>query len=276
MLFSRRRAVSAGCAAGLACVVPLARLARAGRETFVERSDLSVVFEDAGVSGAFVLFDGRRDTFTVVGGERALQRYVPASTFKITNSLIALESGAVADQNEVIPYGGKPQPFKAWERDMSLLEAVPASNVPVFQEIARRVGLDRYRLWLDKLDYGNGETGQVVDRFWLDGPLAISAVEQAVFLDRLARRELPMSRRSQDVVASLVRLEERDGRTLHAKTGWLTSVQPNIGWWVGWVERPDGEHRAFALNIDMSALAEAPKRIEIGRAILGRLGILPL
>ena len=49
------------------------------------------------------------------------------------------------DEGEVIPYGGKPQPFKALEKDMSMREAIAASAVPTYQEIARRVGLERYR-----------------------------------------------------------------------------------------------------------------------------------
>lgn len=265
--------------------------ALARRETIVDRDDLLSVFADAGRggadagvsgdrTGAFCLFDGASETITFVGRGRATTRVAPASTFKVPNALIALETGAVRDEYEIIPYGGKPQPFPQWQQNMPLTAAVPASNVPVFQEVARRVGIDRYRAWLDKLDYGSAETGTIVDRFWLDGPLAISPVEQAVFLDRLARRELPLSRRAQDTVASICRLEVRDGRSLHGKTGWLTSVTPNIGWWVGWIEGgPPGTNPSgacgFALTIDMPTVTEAPKRIAIGRALLDRLGAWP-
>lgn len=281
----RRTVLATGAGAIAAATMPgswPAALAR--RETLVDRDDLLSVFSDAGVSGdrtgAFCLFDGASETITFVGRGRATTRVAPASAFKVANALIALETGAVRDEHEIIPYGGKPQPFPQWEKDMPLTAAVPASNVPVFQEVARRVGLDRYRAWLDKLDYGNAETGTIVDRFWLDGPLAISPVEQAVFLDRLARRELPLSRRAQDTVASICRLEVRDGRSLHGKTGWLTSVTPHIGWWVGWIEGgPTGATPSgacgFALTIDMPTVTEAPKRIAIGRALLDRLGAWP-
>src|SRR6185295_19637139 len=116
------------------------------------------------------------------------------------NSLIALETGVVKDESEAVPYGGKPQPIKAWEKDMGLRDAIKISNVPVYQEIARRVGLARYDAWLARLDYGNRQTGTVVDRFWLDGPLAISAVEQTKFVARLAQGTLPASARSQAIV----------------------------------------------------------------------------
>ena len=139
-------------------------------EDMQERPDLVSVFQEQGLAGTFVLFEAAADRMTVVDRQRAETRYAPASTFKIANSLIALETGVVQDENEIVPYGGKPQPIKAWEKDMSLREAIKVSNVPVYQEIARRVGLARYEHWLARLDYGNRQPGAVVDRFWLDGP----------------------------------------------------------------------------------------------------------
>lgn len=156
----------------------------AARETvqFEVRDDLLAVFGDFGTPGTFALYDVAADRVVVVDSARATRRYTPASTYKIANSLIALETGAVADESEVVPYGGEPQPVEAWEQDMNLADAFAASNVPVYQEIARRVGLGRMQEWVDRLDYGNRRLGEVPDRFWLDGPLAISAVEQVRFL----------------------------------------------------------------------------------------------
>ena len=167
------------------------------------------------------------DRTITVDGERAAKRYVPASTFKIANSLIALETGVVKDESEVIPYGGKPQPFKAWEKDMSMREAIAASTVPIYQEIARRVGLERYRDWLERLGYGNRRTGTALERFWLDGPLEISAVEQARFVAALAQQKLPASIRSQSIVRDILRLELSGDPTLYGKTGWRSSSTPS-------------------------------------------------
>jgi beta-lactamase class D len=242
-------------------------------ESRIERPDLEAVFAEHRAMGTFALLDASGERMTVVNGARVERRYFPASTFKIANSLIALETGAVRDEQEVIPYGGKPQPVKNWERDMGMREAIPISNVPVYQEIARRIGLERMKAAVDRLGYGNREVGVVVDRFWLDGPLQISAVEQARFVAGLARQQLPMSARSQAIVRDILRLEARDGAVLYGKTGWTTSVTPGIGWWVGWVER-GGDVHAFALNIDMAVSQDAPKRLAIGRALLGRLGAL--
>lgn len=240
---------------------------------FEVRDDLVTVFEDFGTPGTFALYDVAADRVIVVDSARAMRRYTPASTYKIANSLIALETGAVADETEVVPFGGEPQPVDAWEQDMDLRDAFAASNVPVYQEIARRVGLERMQDWVDRLDYGNRELGGVPDRFWLDGPLAISAVEQVRFLARLARQELPASASHQHVVREIALIDETPDVALFGKTGWLFDATPMLGWWVGWVER-DGRVYPFALNIDMASDDDTSKRIPLGRELLERLGVL--
>ncbi|GAB3626043.1 Beta-lactamase OXA-10 [Pandoraea terrae] len=60
---------------------------------------------------------------------------------------------------------------------------------------------------------------------------------------------------------------------LHGKTGWYDGSKPGVGWWVAWIER-DGNLTAMALNIDMSTMADAPKRLRIARAVLRDLKLL--
>lgn len=265
---TRRAALglSLGSLAAAAFARPSARA-----EALERRQDLYPIFTEHGAVGTFVLYDATADSLVLVDAERAKQRFVPASTFKIANSLIALEAGAVKDADEVIPYGGKPQQIKAWEKDMPMREAIKVSNVRVYQELARRIGLEHYRVWLDRLRYGNREIGTAVDRFWLDGPLRISAVEQARFVALLANQKLDASARSQAITREILRSEEKDSAALFAKTGWYFSkTETSIGWWTGWVER-EGRTLAFSLNIDMPKLSDAPKRIEIGKALLAKL-----
>ncbi len=247
--------------------------ARASETT--ERDDLADAFKEQGVPGTFALYDVGSGRVMTVNRERAETRLVPASTFKIANSLIALETGVVKDENEIIPYGGKPQPFKNWEKDMSMREAIAISAVPIYQELARRVGLERYREWLPKLNYGNAEVGDVVDRFWLDGPLKISAVEQAQFVAALAAGKLPASAHTQAIVRDILKQEVKDGRILYAKTGWYIPKDDSatqIGWWTGWVD-DGGKISAFSLNIDIDTVDDARKRQEITKTLLAKLGV---
>lgn len=241
--------------------------------TYEEVPELAKCFQDKGVVGTFVLFDVTRDKLFVLDEARAKKRFAPASTFKIANSLIGLDVSAVKSVDEVLPYGGKPQRIKEWERDMGLREAIKMSNVPIYQELARRIGLERMREGVKKLGYGNREIGSVVDRFWLDGPLAISAVEQTEFLDRMLGGQLPINANAVNAVREITLLEKTDAYELHGKTGWLVGTARQLGWWVGWIERGNKVF-PFALNIDLMKDADAGKRIEIGRECLKALGRL--
>ncbi|SDR24356.1 class D beta-lactamase [Pseudovibrio sp. Tun.PSC04-5.I4] len=239
----------------------------------VEREDLNEVFLQSGSEGTFVLYDIAKDRMVLVNRSRAAARKIPASTFKIPNSLIALELGIVAGVDEVVPTGNRKLALESWRKPMGLREAIMVSNVPVYQEIAQRVGPKAYTEWLAKLQYGNATIGENVERFWLNGPLEISAKEQAVFLSKLATRDLPFSERTLDDVHEITLLEDTSGYELHAKTGWSISTKPGIGWWVGWVEQNDSVY-TFALNMDIHSRSDLPKRIDLARNFLMRLGLL--
>lgn len=245
------------------------------RPAFAWQDDarISALFAAQKLSGTFVLLDVASGTMSGHDAARANTRFIPASTFKIPNTLIGLTTGAVKSVDEILPYGGQPQPYPQWEKDMNLRDAIKVSNVPVYQELARRIGMQRMQENMARLHYGNGETGSVVDRFWLDGPLQISAVEQVQFLAQLAQGKLPFPKEAQDGVLDITLLEKNERWTLHGKTGWGTATKPGIGWWVGWVEK-QGRIYAFALNIDMQSAEDVPKRMALGKASLAASGIL--
>lgn len=244
-----------------------------GPDSATESKVVAELFHEAGVKGTFVLFDVTGDRSVVHNEARANKRFIPASTFKVPNSLIGLTTGAVGDVEELIPYGGQPQFLKIWEQDMGLRDAIRVSNVPVYQELARRIGLERMSNYVGLLEYGNANIGETVDRFWLDGPLKISAVEQTRFLARLAQGELPLPQTVQRDVREITLHEKGVDWVLHAKTGWSIASTPDVGWWVGWVVN-DGSVYSFALNIDMHEKGDSKKRVKIGKASLRSLGII--
>ena len=230
---------------------------------------ISELFKQSGVQGTFVVYAPHSNQYIVHSPQRAKQRFVPASTFKVAHSLIGLSVRAVKDVEEVLPYGGKPQPLEVWERDMGLREAIKLSNVPIYQELARRIGLEQMRDHIQRLRYGNYQIGSVVDTFWLVGPLKISAIEQTQFLAKLAQSELGYSESIQASVKDIIRLDQRANFTLYGKTGWSQGV----GWWVGWVEKADRIY-SFAINIDMTQIQDAPKRVKVGKESLKILGLI--
>jgi len=237
-----------------------------------ESPQVNQLFRDAGVAGTFVLYDVTTQRLIGHDQRRANERFTPVSTFKIFNTLIGLSTGAVKNVDEILPYGGSPQPSKAWEKDMSLRDAIAISNIAIYQELARRIGLERMRDNVSRMSYGNREVGTVIDNFWLVGPLEISAVEQTQLLARLAQEALPFPKSHQAAVREVIRLEQKDDCTLYGKTGWANYPNPGLGWWIGWVQR-DGHVYTFALNIDMNQASDASKRVELGKASLKALGL---
>jgi beta-lactamase class D len=236
---------------------------------------VTALFRDAGVDGTFVLLDESRGELRGHNRKRAEQRFSPASTFKVANALIGLSVGAMQNVDAVIPYTGDANPFmREWLEPMALRGAMKVSNVPLYQELARQIGLTRMREAIQRLGYGNEQIGSNVTTFWLRGPLAISAEEQTRFLSGLAHQKLPFPRRAQQQVAEITLVDSGPGWSLHAKTGWQNAPGPGVGWWVGWVQKGD-QITPFALNIAMTGSVDAPKREQLGRRSLQALGILP-
>ena len=155
-------------------------------------------------NAAIIIYDQNNDRYIRFNSERCRQRFMPASTYKIPNSLIGLETGVIPDSNYVIKWDGKPQFSKEWERDHTLKSAIYYSVVPYFRELARRVGREKMQYWLNKINYGNNTIGDKEDYFWLDNSLKISANEQVEFLKKFYSDKLPFSKRSLDIVKSIL------------------------------------------------------------------------
>ena len=238
-----------------------------------DNAQIAQLFAQAGVTGTFVVYDPAKNIYTGHDRQRAATRYVPASTFKIPNSLIGLATDAVASVDAVLPYGGGPTFLPQWARDMGLREAIAMSNVPIYKELARRIGMPRMRDGLRQLGYGNMDAGATIDTFWLEGPLTISAIEQTRFLERLAQDRLPFPQPAMAAVREIIRQEGDAG--LYAKTGWYVpdDRKNQIGWWVGWVEK-EGKVYPFALNLDITDDTAGAKRVPLGKAALKSLGLL--
>lgn len=140
-----------------------------------------------------------------------------------------------------------------------VISSLKTGKTFVHQEIARRVGGRRYVHYLKRLHYGKlhqpfGET-----LFWLDGSLQISAVEQIRFLQKLHQRTLPFKAASYDTLRQIMLAEQAPTYSLWAKTGWATRINPQVGWYVGYVETK-GDTWLFALNLTINDKEDLPKR----------------
>ena len=264
------------CAALVLAVQPVA-----AETDWQAKPDWAVYFDQAGVAGTIAVLDlrggeGRRLAHNV---ERSQQRFSPASTFKVPHALFALDAGVVCDEFQVFEWDGEKRWMDAWNRDQDLRSSMRNSVVWVYQHFAREIGEKRKREYLEKIDYGNADPSGGIDRFWIEGALEISAIEQIELLRRLYYNELPFLVEHQRLVKDLMINEASNEWTrewvLRAKTGWGASTDPGIGWWVGWVEWPDGPV-FFALNIDIAnGIDDVPKRTQIARDILYSIQALP-
>lgn len=262
----------------LCLLLPLAAHAITG-STINARS----LFDAAGVDGTMVIHDVRQQRTLTYNPERAATAYSPASTFKVFNSLIALETGAAADvDNDMLPWDGKiimhnGKPFlpPVCNGEVSMRVALKNSCIPAYQTLARRIGTEQYRKYLRAARFGNANVDGPVDWFWLNNQLTITAYQQVDFLREVAACRVPMiSARSYDMLDDILAIEKTPAYTIYAKTGWVTVPgKVDVGWWVGWVARGNDTY-VFAINLDMPNPGVAPKRQEIARAVLKQVGAL--
>jgi beta-lactamase class D len=207
----------------------------------------------------------------------AQQRFAPCSTFKIPNSLIALETSVAPDPEFRLQYDPKRdgEQHGAWSRDQDLRSAVRYSAAWYFREIARRVGPERMKDWLERFDYGNQAITPGVDRFWLGQDLAVSALEQVRFLERLQQRQLGVSDRTTDLAREMIRLETAPDYVWYGKTGSCRHAGGEwILWHVGFVQR-GAESATYALNLSGPTYSEAAaRRARLVREKLSRAGLI--
>ncbi len=150
-----------------------------------------------------------------------------------------------------------------------------ASAVPVYQEIARRIGAERMQKYLDLLDYGNRNIGGGIDQFWLTGELRIDPLQQVDFLDRLRRGVLPVSKRSQQMVRDILTVTKVGESVIRYKTGLLGAERgrPSLGWVVGWAEE-GSQHTVFAMNMDCRTKEHIAARITVTQQCLADIGAI--
>lgn len=245
-------------------------------------NSLKKYFDENKVNGCFSILDNGTGRFTVYNLARWRDSsYLPASTFKIVNSLVGLQTGKITSDSMVIKWDSvirRPE----WDRDLTMYEAFRVSAVPYYQEVARRIGKDTMEFWLDTLGYAAGKKDTAyrirtrVDEFWLDNSMKITPAENQGLVEKLYFYQLPFFRTYQDMVKRAMLFENNTNYRLAYKTGWGYTEQGHaLGWVTGWVEENNHPY-FFVLNIesadhdfDMTAT-----RMKMLKDILKQLGFL--
>lgn len=262
---------------------PASTMAKSTGETpppinIAQNINLGKNFQNLGVEGSIIIYDSKNDRVFQHNPQRNKKAFPAASTFKILNSLISLETQVIFDEIAVLTWDGITRQIPAWNRDLNMREAFKLSAVWFYQVLARRVGYERMQKWVNQVGYGNKQIGdkEDIDKFWLDGKLQITPQEQIQFLRRLYKNELPFSERSISIVKDIMIMEKTPDYTIRAKTGLFgfgNDFTPKIGWYVGYLEKGDNIY-FFATNIDIRNDKDTAARIELTRRCFQDIAVL--
>lgn len=221
------------------------------------------IFDKYDIKGTFVLKKVSNNELKIYNKERSDSSYLPASTFKIINSMIALQTSAIESIDDTIKWDGINKGWEVWNKDQTMRTAMPISCVWFYQELARRISKEQMQNWVNKTNYGNRNIGKKIDDFWLEGDLRITAKEQILFIEKLINNELPFDRQIQETVKEIMVTDSTETYIIHSKTGWTNQ----IGWNVGYIETKNNKW-IFAMNQDIIEKQDAKYRKKITYEIL--------
>ncbi len=238
----------------------------------------------------FMLLEVNSGRLTREPADLCTTRLPPASTFKIPHALAALDAGVISGPDEVIEYDGTAYEYDVWRRDHTLATAMRYSVLWFYQQVARRLGMDREEFYLRRLRYGNADPSSGLTTFWLGGSLTISPEEQVTFLRRLYYNELPVSERAMRTVRDIlvqpagVIVNARGahpfdapwppGTVVSAKTGSTSYGQRRaVRWIVGQVRRADRSW-IFVSCVEGSNDLDANAAIDLAERSLRAQGVL--
>lgn len=258
-----------------ALTIPNVSIESAPRLNAVRDPNFKRHFQELGVEGSIMIYDLNNNRTYQHNPQRNQTAFLPASTFKILNSLISLETQVIPNELAILTWDGIERKLPEWNRDLNMKEAIKVSAVWFYQVLARRVGHAQMQQWITKIGYGNQQIGekQDIDKFWLEGKLQITPQSQIQFLRRLYKGDLPFSKRSISTVKDIMIVEQTPDYVIRGKTGTIDNRKSSIGWYVGYLEKGKNTY-LFATNIDIRTKSDGAARKELTRRCLKDLVLL--
>jgi len=194
------------------------------------QSNVKQLFKKHGVQGSTTIYNQNKRTWLYSDSTDATIETVPGSTFNILNAGIALESGALKTEKEVIilPKGKS-----------DLQTAFQSNNQDFFEALANRVERKDYIEFAKGLNYGNHIVPSTGNSFWTNGTLKISPIAQINFLRPLLREQLSFSPRTFRIVKELMVSNKTAGYMLLKQSGSVTYGGKDYAWYIGAVKTKD-------------------------------------
>jgi len=204
---------------------------------------------------ALVIYNRSSGTEINANPTLSARRFSPCSTFKIFNTLIGLELGLIKEPDALwYKWDNVHRDIEGWNQDLTLREAFRVSAVPAYQILARQIGNERMKKYVEQINYGTKDISAGIDVFWLNPPqrtpIMISADEQVALLNKLLDRKLPFSEKNVAILRDIMRVVKTEKGTLYGKTGSAMDSDGkwSLGWFVGFLEH-GGTTYVFACNI---------------------------
>ena len=230
-------------------------------------NDLKKYFDSAHVDGSFSFLNNQLADITVYNMKLDTQRLSPGTSFKILNTLIGVQTGKITNEKTAFT-------DTATNKSITLKDAFNNSSVPYFQSLARQIGRDTMKFWIDSISYGNKNISGAVDSFWLNNSLKISPDEQLGLMSKIYFDQLPLQKYAQQIVESLMLQEDNTLYKLSYATGTGVDEKNNaFGWTLGWVEENRRVYFFVAYiktpdkNVDLKATG-----VHISKSILKGMG----
>jgi len=236
--------------------------------THAEEKSIAGLYSENSINGSILIesADGSIKHQYNVGDNES---FIPASTFKIPNTLIILEEGLIKDQREIIKWDGKEREYAPWNKDQTLKTAFQYSCVWCYQFYAKQVGDEKYHSYLRKFNYGNLLTGDDITRFWLDGDLRISVKDQIKFLRKVYAEDLPVQKQHIKTLKNIMLTDDEVDYKIWSKTGW----SGKDGWYIGYLV-VDNKTWFFAHHIEIKTQSDLALRKKITLQIFKMLKII--
>jgi len=208
----------------------------------------SSILEEHKLNGSILIFNSNENSFHSNDFNWAKQGFLPASTFKIPNTMIGLESGII-NKGHVFEWDGSEDRRVVLQKDLSLTEAFRLSCLECYREMSRNIGPAKMMEYAASLDYGNLlVSAENHDVFWVDGESRITPFQQIEFLRKLYDNQLDFSQDNMAFVKQAMKIEVEKPYQLSGKTGWSFQNRNN-GWFVGWAETEDNVY-FLATNVE--------------------------
>lgn len=224
-------------------------------------------------TGSFVLYNLEDDHWFINDMEQSVTRVAPNSTYKIYDSLFALDAGIISPENSQIEWDHTDYPFEAWNADQTLTSAMTSSVNWYFQSLDKQLGKTALQSYVQSIEYGNENITGEFSSYWMESTLKISPVEQVELLTALYQNSLPFTPEDVQAVKDSICLSHSSVGTFYGKTGTgRIDGQDVNGWFIGFLETP-GHTWFFATNIKADQSATGSNAVEITMSILSDLHI---